>query len=154
MKEKKKVLFLCTHNSARSQMAEGILRKLRGDCYDVYSAGIYPSGIIFYTKKVMEEIGIDVSGQRSKSIDEFKGMRFDFVITVCDQAKELCPFFPDGEIQLHKNFENPAKYTGDEALPVFRRVRDEIKKWIEETFKNKCRTNQENKGRKEEEKIK
>lgn len=133
---KEKVLFLCTHNSARSQMAEGLLRKMYGKYYDVYSAGISPSGIIPYTIKVMEEIGIDISHQRSKSILDFKGKKFDYIVTVCDKAKELCPFFPNGKHYLHKSFQDPVKNINNEqeALEVFRKVRDEIKKWIEKEF--------------------
>ncbi|MEO0231287.1 MAG: arsenate reductase ArsC [candidate division WOR-3 bacterium] len=132
----KKVLFLCMHNSARSQMAEGLLKKLCGKDYEVYSAGINPKGVNPYAIKVMAEIGIDISGYRSKSIEEFKDMEFDYVITVCDETKEVCPFFPNGKKYLHKAFIDPSGFEGEEKekIEVFRRVRDEIKKWIEETF--------------------
>lgn len=96
-KNKKKVLFICTHNNARSQMAEGLLRSLYGDIYDTYSAGIEPSVVRKEAIKVMKEIGIDISKQRSKSVDEFLGIGFDYVVTVCDYAKDTCPFFPGGK---------------------------------------------------------
>ena len=133
---KKKVLFICSSNSARSQMGEGLLRFLYPDLYESYSAGVQSSTVNPYTIRVMEEIGVDMSAHRSKSVEEFRQMKFDFVITVCDRAKETCPFFPGAKKYLHKNFENPseAKGTEDEILTVFRRVRDEIRGWIEKTF--------------------
>lgn len=133
--EKQKVLFICTHNSARSQMAEGILRAL-WDRYEAYSAGTQPSKVNPYAIKVMSEIGIDISNHRSKSIEEFRGMEFDCVVTVCDNAKETCPFFPGGKKYLHREFNDPAEFTGkeDEIIAMFRCVRDEIKRWIEKTF--------------------
>lgn len=132
---KKSVLFICTHNSARSQMAEGFLRHLYGDRYEVASAGTIASRVNEYAIKVMKEVGIDISNHRSKSVEEFKGRNFDYVITVCDHAKETCPFFP-GKVHIHKNFEDPAAATGtdEKKLMVFRKVRDEIKTWIEENF--------------------
>ena len=132
---KKKVLFICTHNSARSQMAEGFLNALYGDRYEGYSAGIEPAKINPYAVKVMAEIGIDISTHRSKSIEEFRGENFDYVVTVCDHAKEACPFFP-GEKVLHKGFKDPSEFKGteDEMLEKVRGVRDEIKDWIEKTF--------------------
>ena len=135
---KKKVLFICTHNSARSQMAEGLTRSIYGDNYDVHSAGTQPSKINPYAIRVMKEVGIDISQQRSKSIEEFRGQKFDYVITVCDQAKETCPFFP-GVIIIHKGFKDPSQSSGteDEILTEFRKIRDEIKVWIKETFKDK-----------------
>ena len=133
---KKKVLFICTHNSARSQMAEGILRMLYGDQYEVYSAGTNPAGVNPYAVKVMKEIGIDITNHRSKSIEEFYGMSFDYVVTVCDSAKEACPFFPGGKTYLHKGFEDPSKCEGaeEEKLRLFRQIRDEIMEWIKKTF--------------------
>ncbi|MEF3244503.1 MAG: arsenate reductase ArsC [Caldisericaceae bacterium] len=133
---KKKVLFICTHNSARSQMAEGLLRALYGDYYEAYSAGTQATRVNPYAIKVMTEIGIDISKQRSKSIEEFRGKEFDYVVTVCDHAKETCPFFPGANFYLHKGFKDPSEATGDEEsiLREFRRVREEIKAWIEETF--------------------
>jgi arsenate reductase len=133
---KKRALFICTHNSARSQMAEGFLNALRGDRYEAYSAGIEPSRINPYAVKAMAEVGIDISTHRSKSIEEFRGESFDYVVTVCDHAKEACPFFP-GERILHKDFEDPSEFKGteDEILEKVRDVRDEIKDWIEKTFR-------------------
>ncbi len=133
---KKRVLFICTHNSARSQMAEGFLRALYGDRYEAHSGGTEPSGLNPYAVKAMAEVGIDISKHRSKSLEEFRGMEFDYVATVCDRAKEACPFFPGGKRTLHKGFEDPSQFKGteDEILSSFRRVRDEIRRWIEETF--------------------
>jgi len=133
---KKKVLFICTHNSARSQIAEGLLRSLYEDRFDAYSAGTHPSSVNPYAIKVMKEIDIDISNHYSKSIEEFRGMKFDFVITVCDNAKEACPFFPDGVKYLHKSFNDPSQFKGtrEEMLSTFRHTRDEIKEWIDNTF--------------------
>lgn len=134
---KKKVLFICTHNSARSQMAEGILRHLYGEFYEVFSAGTELSKVNPYAIKVMSEIDIDISYHRSKSVDEFLEKEFDYVVTVCDDAKETCPFFPGGKKYLHKSFEDPASFYGseEEKLNKFREVRDKIKNWIEKQFK-------------------
>lgn len=117
-------------------MAEGILRALYSDRYEVYSAGIQPSKINPYAIKVMAEIGINISDQRSKSIDEFRDMMFDYVITVCDHAKETCPFFPNGRKYLHQGFPDPSDFEGteEEKLKIFRQVRDEIKDWIIKMF--------------------
>lgn len=116
-------------------MAEGLLRALYRDYYESYSAGLETAEVNPYAIRVMKEIGIDISNQRSKSIDEFKGMIFDYVVTVCDNAKERCPFFP-GKKVLHKSFVDPAGFEGEEEekLKIFRNVRDEIKEWIIETF--------------------
>ena len=137
---KKKVLFICTHNSARSQMAEAFLNKLYGDKYEAYSAGIEPREINPYVVKAMAEIGIDISKQRSKSINEFWDQNFDYVVTVCDNAKENCPFFP-GEKIMHKSFEDPAEFGGseEEIMKKVRQVRDEIKEWIRKTFEKLSR---------------
>ncbi|MEM1513729.1 MAG: arsenate reductase ArsC [Candidatus Thermoplasmatota archaeon] len=133
---KQKVLFICMHNSARSQMAEGFLRAMCGEYYEAYSAGVQPSEVNPYAIKVMSEIGIDISKHRSKSIDEFYGIKFDYIVTVCDDAKEACPFFPGGKKYVHKGFIDPSKYeaTEEEKLMIFRKVRDEIKEWIEKEF--------------------
>ncbi len=133
---KKKILFICTHNSARSQMAEGILNHLYGDIYEAYSAGTYPLGVNPLTVKVMHEIGIDISHHRSKSVEEFKNMEFDYIITVCDSSKEKCPYFPGGKKYIHKSFKDPSDIgiNEEEKIEAFRKVRDEIKEWIEETF--------------------
>lgn len=132
---KKRVLFLCTHNSARSQMAEGLLNHLFGDRYEAYSAGTNPSGVNPLAVEVMREIGIDISRQRSKSLEEFEGMEFDYVVTLCDGAKEECPYFP-GKRHIHRSFPDPSSFEGsyEEKLELFRRVRDDIRRWIEETF--------------------
>lgn len=129
---KKKVLFLCTGNSCRSQMAEGLLRHYFGDKYEVFSAGTKPSTVNTNAIKVMAEIGIDISGQKSKSVDEFKNQEFDLVITVCDNAKESCPIFLGKAERLHWSFIDPAEATGndDEILKVFREVRNQIKSKI------------------------
>lgn len=113
-------------------MAEGLLNALHGDKYEAYSAGIQPSQINPYAIQAMKEIGIDISKQRSKSIEEFRGKKFDIVVTVCDQAKEACPFFPGGK-KFHKGFDDPSQFKGapEEILANVRRVRDEIKEWIE-----------------------
>ena len=131
----KSVLFICMHNSARSQMAEAFLNKLCGDRYKAKSAGITPTQINPYVVKVMTEIGIDLSTRRSKSILEFQGKTFDFVVTVCDAAREACPFFP-GEKEIHKSFPDPSAFKGseEEILRKVRVVRDEIKKWVESTL--------------------
>ena len=108
-----RVLFLCTHNSARSQMAEGLLRSLGGDQVEVFSAGSEPSSIHPLAIKVMSAIGIDVSQQRSKHFNEFIGQNFDYVVTVCDRVREVCPVFPGEPAQIHWSFENPAAVEGD-----------------------------------------
>jgi arsenate reductase len=132
MADKKRVLILCTGNSARSQMAEGLLRRGAGDLFEVESAGTKPSQVRPEAIAVMKEIGIAISGRRSKSVDEFGGRTFDYVLTVCDNAKESCPIFPDHAIRLHHNFDDPATVQGSEEqrLRVFRRVRDEIRDYL------------------------
>lgn len=124
---KKNVLFLCTHNAARSQMAEGLLRTSYGDHYNVQSAGSHPTQVHPLAIQVMKEIGIDISHHRSKSIDEFRGSSFDVIVTVCDHAKESCPFFP-GKNVLHRGFYDPS------SLEEFQKVRDEIQQWITDFF--------------------
>src|ERR1700722_15750055 len=109
---KKTVLILCTGNSARSQMAEGLLRHDAGDRFDVASAGTHPGRVRSEAITVMKEIGIDISGQRSKSVDEFASRGFDYVLTVCDNAKESCPTYPGHANRLHKGFEDPAAVEG------------------------------------------
>lgn len=133
MNDKKRVLILCTGNSARSQMAEGLLRELGGDSFEVESAGIEPSLVRPESIKAMSEIGIDISGHRSKSVDEFTGQQFDYIITVCDNAKETCPVFPGQAQRIHQSFEDPPPDTvGDyeSRMKIFRRVRDEIREWL------------------------
>jgi arsenate reductase len=135
----RKVLFICTHNSARSHMAEGLVNALYGDRYRAFSAGTEPSTLNPYAVRVMQEIGIDISHHRSKSVDDFMDQDLDYVVTVCDHAKESCPFFPGGRKPMHKGFQDPVSVAGTEAqkLSVFRRVRDEIRDWIEKTFEKK-----------------
>ena len=126
---KKRVLILCTGNSARSQMAEGILRHDGGDAFEAESAGMRPGSVRPEAIQAMREIEIDISGHRSKSVDEFTGQEFDYVITVCDNANESCPVFPGRTERIHWGFDDPAAVEGDEAarMAVFRRVRDEIR---------------------------
>lgn len=134
MSDKKRVLILCTGNSARSQMAEGLLRHLAGDRFEVESAGVEPSFVRPLAIAAMQEVRIDISRQRSKSVEEFSGQEFDYVITVCDNARERCPLFPGKTVRLHWSFDDPAEAQGDEAaqLAVFRRVRDEIESRLRE----------------------
>ncbi|MFA4980936.1 MAG: arsenate reductase ArsC [Candidatus Omnitrophota bacterium] len=131
---KKKVLFLCTGNSCRSQMAEGFLRSLAGDKFEVFSAGVKPTQVNPLAIKVMAEAGIDISKHRSKSAMEFIGQQFDYVITVCDNARQTCPIFPGKYEKIHWDLEDPAEAQGseEERMVVFRKIRDEIKKRIEE----------------------
>ena len=123
-----RVLFVCTGNSARSQMAEVLLRRDGGERFEVLSAGMDPRGVNPLTVRVLERVGIDASGLRSKSVDEFAGQAFDYVVTVCDRARETCPYFPGGGRTLHWGFDDPAEATGTEAerLAVFERVLGEI----------------------------
>lgn len=132
----KKVLFICTHNASRSQMAEGFLRVLKGDRYEAFSAGTEPRGVNPCAVRVMAEAGVDLSGHRSKSIDAFRGVSFDEVFTVCDSARESCPFFPGGARRGHRSFPDPSLLEGteEEVLAGFRFVRDAIRAWIEEEF--------------------
>src|SRR5271154_7486883 len=115
MADRKRVLILCTGNSARSQMAEGLLRHDAGDRFEVESAGTKPSHVRPEAIAVMRELGIDISGHRSKSVDEFAAQSFDCVLTVCDNAKESCPVFPGRTAIIHKNFEDPAGLKGSEV---------------------------------------
>ncbi len=132
MPDKKSVLILCTGNSARSQMAEGLFRHLGGDRFEVFSAGTRPSNLRPEAIIAMREIGIDISQHRSKSVDEFVGRPFDYIITVCDNAKETCPVFPGSGKRLHWPFEDPPPIeSGEEkSLPVFRKVRDQMREHI------------------------
>jgi arsenate reductase (thioredoxin) len=131
--EKTKVLFLCTHNSARSQMAEGLLRHLAGDRFEVMSAGTEATHVRPLAVRAMDELGIDISGQESKTLQRYLGETFDYVITVCDDANEVCPIFPGARRRLHWSFEDPAQATGseEERRRVFQSVRDQIRERIE-----------------------
>jgi arsenate reductase (thioredoxin) len=133
---KMKILFLCTGNACRSQMAEGWTRQLQGDFIDAFSAGVEPHGVDPRAVKVMAEVGIDISGQASKHLDTLQGIEFDYVITLCDQANESCPFFSGKTRRLHMGFDDPPKLAADapgeeQAMEHYRRVRDEIKAFVE-----------------------
>ena len=130
--QKTTVLFLCTHNSARSQMAEGLLRHLAGDRFEVISAGTKATHVRPLAEQAMDELGIDISGQESKLLERYLGKTFDYVITVCDDANEVCPVFPGARRRLHWSFEDPAQATGseEERLRVFQSVRNKIRERI------------------------
>jgi arsenate reductase (thioredoxin) len=132
MIDKKRVLILCTGNSARSQMAEGLLRHDAGERFEVESAGTKPSSVRPEAIAAMQELGIDISGHRSKCVDEFKGKLFDYVITVCDHAKESCPVFFGTTKRLHQSFDDPAAFSGSDEgrLALFRRVRGELRTYL------------------------
>ncbi len=134
--KKRKVLFVCTRNSSRSQMAEGLLRSLKGDRYEAYSAGTEPSEVHPAAVAAMVEIGIDIRAHCSKGFDALSGVEFDEVVTVCDHARESCPVFLGRGCKRHQGFEDPAAATGSDAdvLAAFRRVRDQIRNWIETTY--------------------
>ncbi len=135
MPDKQRVLVLCTGNSARSQMAEGWLRSHAGHRFDVVSAGSRPTGTVHpMAVQVMAEIGIDISHHSSKSMNQFLGQPFDYVITVCDNAAEACPIFPGKATRLHHDFTDPAKTPVDEQPTEFRHVRDEIADWLSRTL--------------------
>jgi arsenate reductase len=136
MDKRIKVLFLCTGNSCRSQMAEGWCRHLKGDVIEAYSAGIETHGLNPNAVKVMAEAGVDISRQRAKRVDEWKNVAFDYVITVCDHAQESCPLFPGKTKVVHVGFDDPPRLareakTEEEALACYRRVRDEIRAFVE-----------------------
>ncbi len=133
-----RVLFLCTHNSARSQMAEGLLRHLAGDRFEVMSAGTEASHVRPLAIRAMGEVGVDISGQESETLGRYLSEPFDHVITVCDEANEACPFFPGAKTRLHWSFDDPSQTGGteDERLAVFRRVRDEIRQRVEHELVN------------------
>ncbi|MDD4653217.1 MAG: arsenate reductase ArsC [Methanothrix sp.] len=146
-RQKTRVLFLCTHNSARSQMAEGLLRAMYGKDYDAFSAGVIATSVDPRAILVMKEIGIDISGQRSKASSEFGDAIFDLAVTVCDRARQACPIcstsldlpssLPKAREVIHRSFEDPAEAVGseEEQLLAFRRVRDEIADWIAQKFR-------------------
>lgn len=134
--ERKRILFLCTHNSARSQMAEGLMNVMMGDCYEAHSAGLEPGKLNPYVVRAMAEVDIDIASNRPKSVDAFIDQKFDFVVTVCDKAGEACPWFPGAKKTLHQGFPDPSTFTGtdEEIMEHVRQVRDQIKGWIVETF--------------------
>jgi arsenate reductase len=134
-KPKLKILFLCTGNSCRSQMAEGWARQLKGDVIEPYSAGIEIHGLNPFAVKVMSEAGVDISGHKSKHFSELKGVGFDYVVTVCDDAYEKCPIFPGKVKTIHVGFDDPPRLAKDvkspeEVLAIYRRVRDEIRDFV------------------------
>ncbi len=138
---KKRVLILCTGNSARSQIAEGLLRHDAGGKFDVESAGTKPGVVRAEAITVMRELGIDISGHRSKHVDEFVNQKFDFVITVCDNAKESCPFFAGGATRIHQSFEDPpptSEGSEEYRLAIFRRVRDELRVFLQQFAQTGC----------------
>jgi len=126
-----RVLFLCTHNSARSQMAEGLLGHLAGDRFEPFSAGTEATRVRPEAIEAMREIGVDISGQRSETLDRYLNEPFDFVVTVCDDANEACPVFPGAKKRLHWSFPDPSGAEGEERLPAFREARDGIRARIE-----------------------
>lgn len=132
------ILVLCTGNSARSQMGEGLFRHFMGDRFEIHSAGTRPSSVRQEAIAAMAELGIDISAHRSKSVDEFQAREFAYVVTVCDNAKENCPYFPGHTQRVHWSFEDPAAVQGDEEtrLQAFRRIRDQIRARVEEFSKS------------------
>jgi arsenate reductase len=135
-KKQKKVLFICTHNSARSQIAEGLMNAFFKEGYTAWSAGTEPTQVNPYAIRVMEDVGIDATYHYSKEVDIFLKQDFDYVVTVCDHANEVCPFFPGGKERIHKSFRDPSVIKGseEEKLAGFRHTRDEIKLWLESVF--------------------
>lgn len=133
---REKILFLCTHNSCRSQIAEGLINHFLGDCFQAFSAGTEATRVNPLAIQVLLELGIDISMHRSKTIDEFAGERFDYVITLCGSASEQCPLFFGGVQRVHIGFDDPSCLAGtpEELLPEFRRVRDEIRHRLTEYF--------------------
>jgi arsenate reductase len=129
-------LILCTGNPARSQMAEGLLKHITQGAYEVFSAGTKPLIVRREAIKVLAESGIDISNNRSKSVSEFSGVKIDFLLTVCDNANENCPYFPAKTKIVHHSFKDPAEIEGDEEkrLAAFRKVRDEIKSYLEDAY--------------------
>jgi len=137
MTEKKRVVFVCTFNSVRSQMAEGILRHLYGDMYDVTSAGVAPAGLNPFAVAVMKEKGIDISGQKSRSVMQFRGQDFDYLVTLCDDVKHKCTIPLQGTRTIHRPFVSPSEVNDDQekVMAGFRSLRDEMWRFIEITFR-------------------
>ncbi len=135
--QKKRILFLCTHNAARSQIAEGFVNAMYNEHYSAFSAGSEPTSVHPCAVRVMEEVGIDIRSQYAKSLDRFEGMHFDFIVSLCADAEERCPVFPEGgAVYLQHAFPNPASATEHEngACTPFREARDHIREWLEATF--------------------
>ena len=135
---KQRVLILCTGNSCRSQMAEGLLRNLAGDRFEAFSAGTRPTQVNPRAIKAMNELGIDISNHKSQSVENFLNQEFDYVITVCDAARETCPVFPNSKESLHWSFEDPAEAAGseEEIMKVFRKIRDQIEERLQKFIAN------------------
>ena len=136
MADKKRILFLCTGNSCRSQMAEAWTRQLKGEQFEAYSAGVKPKGLDLRAVKAMAEAGLDISGWKSKDVDALGNMEFDYVITLCDNARESCPYFPAKTRLIHRGFDDPPRLaenarTDEEAMAFYRRIRDKIKDFVE-----------------------
>ena len=133
---KRTILFICKGNASRSQMAEGYVNARMSDRYQASSAGLSPEGVSRRAAAVMAEIGIDISGQRSKSVEEFYGKEFDYVVTLCDEAEDECPHFLNGKDYIHKGFKDPCTVRGtdEELMAVYRKTRDDIIKWIDNIF--------------------
>jgi arsenate reductase len=138
MTSKKRVLFLCTGNSARSQMAEGLLRQMAGDQFDVFSAGTHPKGLHPRSVEAMKEVEIDIAQQQSKDVSVYENQTFDYVITVCDRAKQQCPIFPGAE-PIHWDLDDPADAPANREMETFRRVRDEIRQRLDLEFGGQTR---------------
>jgi len=135
---KQRILFLCTHNSCRSQMAEGLANHVLGEAFQAFSAGTEATRVNPLAIEVLAELGIDISCQRSKTIDDFAGDSFDYVVTLCGDANEKCPLFFGGVQRIHQGFDDPSRLNGfrEDLLPEYRRVRDEIREWIDHYFGN------------------
>ena len=136
MADKKRILFLCTGNSCRSQMAEAWTRQLKGEQFEAYSAGVKPKGLDLRAVKAMAEAGLDISGWKSKDVDALGNMEFEYVITLCDNARESCPYFPAKTRLIHRGFDDPPRLaenarTDEEAMAFYRRIRDKIKDFVE-----------------------
>ena len=141
--KKKKILFICTHNSARSQMAEGIINTFYSNKFEAFSAGTKVSEVRHQAIEVMEEMGVDLTNHYSKHMKKFYGIKFDLVITVCDNAKKVCPIFPGAKKMIHKSFPDPSLATGSEEdkLQIYKKVRDQIYQWIKEELAQKYQLN-------------
>jgi arsenate reductase len=143
----KRVLFICTRNSSRSQMAEALVNHDLGGKYEAFSAGTEPSTVNPLAIAVMKELGIDISRQRSKGLDEFAGQGFDYVITLCSQADEACPVFFGGTKKIHMGFVDPTATNGSERIQTFREIRDQIRKRIVEFLSTEFYSNRSGKER-------
>ncbi len=134
--QKKRILFLCTHNAARSQIAEGFINAMYNEHYAAFSAGSKPTSVHSCVVRVMEEVGVDISSQHAKSLDRFEGMHFDYVVSLCADVEEHCPVFPGGEVHLQHAFPNPVSATESDngSCTPFREARDHIREWLEATF--------------------